>query len=1537
MHRQRAVVIMVFMTTITIQILSRIRFDRSRTSSMNAIANDSHLISTPTELESQPCLPNPQEHGEHGEQGVPANHPLSNTVTDDSNFLNVESQGYHWNSDSHRPPVTNSTASPPEYDDTIPDYLPSIFDRIQSDDNEEYILWNTPQVPSALSPTLGYPLTPPTSTSSSGVTGAATAAGVAGSVGASTGSTARPTTASSVFTARSPSSSIAQKYPNNGPSSERMLAMRRWSVGDAFKGKDKDQAEGESSQTSTDTMSSKAADSNPTINPARDNHSIATPTSAPRTDTPTQRPVDSAPPEPRRAATMSAPLSVSEPAQRTIMAAIVEKLVEKLTNEIDYTFLTDFFLIYRLFITPMDLLKLLIARFQWALTINTPQRQIVRVRTFVTLRHWLLNYFTHDFMPSKALRQTFTRNLIKLKEHPLVMDSTRDQRIIKELGRYTQSLKKLHYRAMAHQQLNRRIHQRRQQRRERRNMTPTQIASPVEWSDVVESGIDSQKHHSSSNRSSSIAYGVLTRKSMVSEATTEELTVEFRSSDQSDDSNEDDSALDDSSDDGFDPSSENSQYEDDDYESQYIVSGDEQEAYSSGDDDDDENEDDYMQGDETHPQAPYSSNPSECHLPSPAFSPRSPKSPQAPSGSLRSHQPVASLVSSMASRSQPKGTRPGIPDFQDTVEQSPLASPEHFSQSYRHSMVSRRASHAKTYPRPLSTFLPPSGSSMGGLQMSTHGSMRSIEPYMNPPPRSVASSEKKKTWSKLSATVGRVKRAFSSSKGHRHTHSSTSSHSHGSGIKGNSSSMASHRGLVRNWGNQSDPEGEKVSHYLLGSCTGMNMLASSSEDHRLSLERKYTGDRDLHRGNPGSVSSSEDEYSHYEMVQHNNRQVLPHHYYDQDDQGLDHPQYQQYVEDEQPEAPLSLENAHDIHMDHGLPGDERMEDDACSECEREQYFTGPATLQQNGSVSDDEHELEGKPAGAQGEDDAANKTEDGKGENADEQPEDGNGDYDDEQRENAQGSMDVAAMGTRRVPNLRRTNLRKDRANRASWMTFSSTSSSNFGAILSEDHLSPGQVIRQHNRVGNADRFVERLFQNQQAMSASPSATLEEHNHHHHQPSEPPQPRRKSVDLSSLASRTRASWTLWSVTSAGPKTNDSISSGNNDVNIAADKNGTFRAVSTYNPKRQTAPIVFLHHHFHHHLTDDKPLRRHSSDVQNLEGWQGFSRSKAAADNTTRPFVTRPNAEMQPPMTIQGAAAVQVNTTCVTDPQGDLVDSKEGQTESPFHNLRRASHGHTQSQPFVTQPAPRPNMAQTRSNSHPHLLYLSDPESRAHSLNPASNSPDQARSRHSQKCTHQQRPLDQSSQGTKPQRPGLGSASTSYTGRPYSSYRLHQPQHPLELPNYPQAIPGNIPPRSVRPPPLVLRFRSELIAQQLCLIEREMLSQVQWYELVEAGSKKKARAAAAAAAGKQGVTESNPEAKAGDDAVNAVHEQKESIGEGFVQQALPMDPTTPRSDGTATPTGLMAQANKTLNSQSTRRSKKTDDSDGIKRLVDRFNM
>ncbi|GAN09040.1 hypothetical protein MAM1_0239c08562 [Mucor ambiguus] len=128
-----------------------------------------------------------------------------------------------------------------------------------------------------------------------------------------------------------------------------------------------------------------------------------------------------------------------------IEAATIEKLVEILTISLDYAFMTDFFLIYRVFMTPLQLCKLLILRFNWSLEKNEAKRCIVRIRTFVVMRHWLLNYFLRDFIPSKELRIVLTDFLNAMPYHPLIKQSPRDQRIIKGLKRVVRRLKKIYY------------------------------------------------------------------------------------------------------------------------------------------------------------------------------------------------------------------------------------------------------------------------------------------------------------------------------------------------------------------------------------------------------------------------------------------------------------------------------------------------------------------------------------------------------------------------------------------------------------------------------------------------------------------------------------------------------------------------------------------------------------------------------------------------------------------------------------------------------------------------------------------------------------------------------------------------------------------------------------------------------------------------------------------------------------------------------------------------------------------------------------
>lgn len=99
-----------------------------------------------------------------------------------------------------------------------------------------------------------------------------------------------------------------------------------------------------------------------------------------------------------------------------IVAATVGRLISQITSPLflDYELLADFFLTYRNFMSPRDLLDYLLCRLQWALGNNNDAGRIVRVRTFVALRHWILNYFPDDFILDLSLRQRFCERVNEL-------------------------------------------------------------------------------------------------------------------------------------------------------------------------------------------------------------------------------------------------------------------------------------------------------------------------------------------------------------------------------------------------------------------------------------------------------------------------------------------------------------------------------------------------------------------------------------------------------------------------------------------------------------------------------------------------------------------------------------------------------------------------------------------------------------------------------------------------------------------------------------------------------------------------------------------------------------------------------------------------------------------------------------------------------------------------------------------------------------------------------------------------------------------
>ncbi|CAR22382.1 mitotic regulator LTE1 [Lachancea thermotolerans CBS 6340] len=105
---------------------------------------------------------------------------------------------------------------------------------------------------------------------------------------------------------------------------------------------------------------------------------------------------------------------------KTDISALIVKLTSPM-DPIDYPFLSDFFLSYRKFLAPQELLKLLVSRLQWAfnesLSADSNKQQIgqiASVRTFVLIRHWILNYFAQDFLTDDALRSQFVNSVNSL-------------------------------------------------------------------------------------------------------------------------------------------------------------------------------------------------------------------------------------------------------------------------------------------------------------------------------------------------------------------------------------------------------------------------------------------------------------------------------------------------------------------------------------------------------------------------------------------------------------------------------------------------------------------------------------------------------------------------------------------------------------------------------------------------------------------------------------------------------------------------------------------------------------------------------------------------------------------------------------------------------------------------------------------------------------------------------------------------------------------------------------------------------------------
>lgn len=115
--------------------------------------------------------------------------------------------------------------------------------------------------------------------------------------------------------------------------------------------------------------------------------------------------------------------------ERVLVAATIERWLAQLTSALDYDELLVFFLTYRSYISAIDLCHLLTCRFHWALGRSASGgdemiRRVVRVRTFVAIRYWLLTFFAVDFVPNRELRLLFASWLNTLRMDPILQRHT---------------------------------------------------------------------------------------------------------------------------------------------------------------------------------------------------------------------------------------------------------------------------------------------------------------------------------------------------------------------------------------------------------------------------------------------------------------------------------------------------------------------------------------------------------------------------------------------------------------------------------------------------------------------------------------------------------------------------------------------------------------------------------------------------------------------------------------------------------------------------------------------------------------------------------------------------------------------------------------------------------------------------------------------------------------------------------------------------------------------------------------------------------
>ncbi|KAF7715644.1 Uncharacterized protein PECH_001281 [Penicillium ucsense] len=127
------------------------------------------------------------------------------------------------------------------------------------------------------------------------------------------------------------------------------------------------------------------------------------------------------------------------PGTKDISAATPARIVAQISSEsfMDYELVSDFFLTFRSYLSPCHLLALLLARLEWAINRLQEDGRIIRIRTFAALRHWILNYFVDDFVVNYNLRSHFcaTINALYTTVRSRISGGTSDLKILIDLKR----------------------------------------------------------------------------------------------------------------------------------------------------------------------------------------------------------------------------------------------------------------------------------------------------------------------------------------------------------------------------------------------------------------------------------------------------------------------------------------------------------------------------------------------------------------------------------------------------------------------------------------------------------------------------------------------------------------------------------------------------------------------------------------------------------------------------------------------------------------------------------------------------------------------------------------------------------------------------------------------------------------------------------------------------------------------------------------------------------------------------------------------